>query len=83
MFAHSAKRKVCGGKKMETAKTEKQQPKVTFENCKTIGDHIKALVREYTDNAGSTFILSEALRQVKINDQKVTDFKEKLFAEAD
>ena len=65
---------------METKKTtKKQNPKVTFEDCNTVGDEIKALVGKLTGRTLGGYILERALEEVKENDKKLEEFKAKLL----
>lgn len=54
---------------------------VSFKDCDTVGDEIKALVVYYTGASLGEFVLEVALEQIKKNNEKLKAFKEKLLRE--
>jgi len=58
--------------------TENKKPSVSFSNAKTYGQEIKALVSYFTGTTISTFVLERALEEVKENEAKLKELKEKL-----
>jgi len=55
--------------------------KVEFKGCETCGDNIQALVKYFTNTSLGSFTLERALEEVKENEIKIKEFKNKLLEE--
>ena len=55
------------------------EKKVVFENCKTYGDEIDALVRHYTGDPANGFVLERALEIVRLNNKELNAYKQELI----
>jgi len=64
--------------KMTNKKQTNKKPEVSFTNCETYGDNIKALVSYYTNSQIGTFVLEKAIEEIKENDDKIKELQRSL-----
>jgi squalene cyclase len=67
--------KIKGEKKM------KKEKKLKFENCKTYGEQIEAIVRHYYKDTLNLFVLEEALAKLKQLEKEKDKLLEDCFKE--
>ena len=60
-------------------KEKEKKPEVVFNNCKTYGDNIKALVNYYLGASIGTFVLERAKQEINAKEKELEAFKEKLI----